>query len=577
MGCCAIPQREVLRLRCAITKEGSIPLTVYILTFDVGTSSTKTALWSGSGQLVAEASYAYAVYRPDPLRAEMDPEDWWRAIATTARQVLAQSGVTADQVVGIGVDGISWTLVPVDQAVRPLFPALTWLDRRAIEESDALAGLPDAQRLVRLDANPLDPAYITPKLVWLKKNHPDIFEHTFKFLTSTGFIVARLTGEWTCDWTQAYGFHCFDMERACWDAWAADQIGVPLDRLPELVAPYQVVGPLTAAAAEATGLRAGTTVIAGGLDAAFGALGSGVTRPGQTNEQGGQAGGMGISMDHVVVEPRLIFSHHVLPGQYLLQAGTVGGGSLGWFRDVLGDEEIRQAAAVGCSPFELFTHQVLATPPGAHGVLFLPYMAGERTPLWNNQARGVFFGLSYATGRGDLLRAIMEGCAFAVYDNLRIAEEKGAHVTEWLGSGGATQSSAWCQIKADISNRPFVVARLADGREGGHSLGLFALTACAAGLDDQPGHLVERLLVQRQEYMPSPAHHAMYEDLFGVYLKLSRKLLEDFRSLDHVVKRHSLYQEFKNLISPFPSGFKGGQAPFTHPPAPRPQGRGKEF
>lgn len=166
-------------------------------------------------------------------------------------------------------------------------------------------------------------------------------------------------------------------------------------------------------------------------------------------------------------------------------------------------------------------------------------MAGERTPLWNSSARGVFFGLSYATTRGDLLRAIMEGCAFAVYDNIQIARDKGAAITEYLGSGGAAQSVVWCQIKADVYGAPFIVARRADGGEGGHSLGLYALAASAVGMWDDAGTCVERLLPQRQVFEPSPEHHALYQELFQVYRSVSRKLLDDFDELAGVMRRHA--------------------------------------
>ena len=492
----------------------------YILTVDVGTSSTKTALWDETGQLVAAASSPYPLHRPDPLWAEIDATVWWQAVCATIRQVMTSGGVSPRDVAGIGVDGVGWTLLPVDQDCNPLYPALIWLDRRAEQETTWLKALPEAGQLVDLVANPLDSAYITPKLLWLKTHHPAIFDATYRFLAASGFITARLTGELTCDYTQAYGYHFFDIRGERWEPWAADRVGVPLDKMPRLCPCTEIVGRLTGAAASDTGLVAGIPVIAGCLDAASGALGAGVTRLEQTNEQGGQAGGMAVSLDHVVVEPQLIFSHHVLPGQYLLQAGTVGGGSLGWFRDVAGQDS-----------FEALSVQAGQAPPGAGGVIFIPYMAGERTPLWNSSARGVFFGLSYTTTRADLLRAIMEGCAFAVYDNQRIAEEKGVSVTEHLGSGGATQSAVWCQIKADVYGKPFVVARRADGSEGGHSLGLYALTACAVGLWEDVGACVESLLPNRQVFDPDPQDHALYRALFEVYRSVSRKLLTDF---DHL-------------------------------------------
>jgi xylulokinase len=326
------------------------------------------------------------------------------------------------------------------------------------------------------------------------------------------------------------------MARERLDAHIAEQIGIPLEKMPPLFHCTTIAGQITPQAAVETGLAAGTPVIVGCLDAASGALGAGVTRLQQTNEQGGQAGGMAVSLDHIVVEPDLIFSHHVMPGQYLLQGGTTGGGSLGWFRDVLAQADPTAAKVT----FEELSRIVMHTPAGAHGVIFIPYMAGERTPLWNSNVRGVFFGLSYDSTRDDLLRAIMEGCAFAVYDNLRITEEHGVVVTECLGSGGATRSEVWCQIKADIYNKPFTVARLADGGEGGHSLGLFALAAYAVKLTDQVGTCVEQLLSNRRTFEPSPERHAMYEDLFQVYHRVSRRMLEDFDELAAISKKYGL-------------------------------------
>ncbi len=513
----------------------------YLIAVDVGTSSTKTALRDADGRLLAEASADYRVQRPYPAWAEMDVEDWWQATCATVRQVISQSGVNPQAVRGIGVDGVSWTLIPVDHQLRPLSPALIWLDRRAEAEAEWLRAQPEANAWVNLSANPLDAAYVTPKLLWLRKHHPQIFAKAHTFLNSTGFIVARLCGALTCDYTQAYAYHFFDIRHDCWDTQAANQLGIPLEKMPQLVPPLTVVGQVTASAAAELGLPAGIPVIAGGLDAAVGALGAGVVRLGQTVDQGGQAGGMLLSVDRVIVEPLLIFSHHVLPGQYLLQSGTVGGGTLGWFRDVLGPAAWDVPARAGDNPFDQMSAEAAAAPPGAHGLIFLPYMAGERTPLWDSAARGVFFGLSYKTTRGDLLRAVMEGCAFAVYHGLTVAEARGVSVGEWLGDGGAARSATWCQIKADVTGKPFVVARQADGSEGGHTLGLFAMTAQAVGLCPvaELPDFVERLLPTRRVYEPSPARHAMYQELFGVYRELSGKLKSDFAALSNLALKYS--------------------------------------
>ena len=509
-----------------------------ILTVDVGTSSTKTAVFNQNGHVLAEASAAYPLHRPSPLVAEIDADVWWQAICKTIRQVMTEARIQPADIAGIGMDAVGWTLIPVDEFINPLAPAAIWLDRRAVAETEWLNSLPEAKRLINLNANPIDAAYITPKLLWLKQNRPDIFEVAHQFLDATGFITARFTNEFICDYTQAYGYHFFDIRNERWDAEAADLMGIPLEKMPRLCPPTEIVGMTTVQAANDTGLRPGIPVIAGCLDAVVGALGSGVTKPGQTNEQGGQAGGVGISLDRVVVEPRLIFSHHVVPNQYILAAGTVGGGSLGWFRDQFGQMETAVSPLINQNPFELFSLQANQSKPGANGLIFLPYMAGERTPLWSSVARGVFFGLSYSTTRADMLRAIMEGCAFAVYDNLQIAEEHGVTVSEYLGSGGATQSAVWCQIKADVYGAPFVVTQREDGGEGGHSLGLFALTAFAVGLTDDIGACVDSLLPERRLYKPSTANHSLYQDLSQVYRSVSRKLMDDFADLDKIQKKY---------------------------------------
>jgi xylulokinase len=486
--------------------------TATILTIDNGTSSTKAALWTLDGAVLAETSVAYTLQRPQPTWAEIDAGLWWRAACQACRDLLAQSGAPAGSVRAVAVDGISWTLLAVDQALRPLAPALIWLDRRAEQEAQELQASPLAQRLVQLSANPLDPAYITPKLLWLQRRQPAIFEQAAYFLTASGFLSARLCGQPSCDLTQAYGYHFYAMKKAAWDAEAARALGIPLEKLPPLRACSEIIGQVTRAAAAETGLAEGTPVLAGCLDAASGALGAGLTRLGQANEQGGQAGGMAISLDRVVVEPRLIFSPHVLAGQYLLQGGTVGGGSLGWLRDILGES----------LSFEQLSAEAAQAEPGAGGVIFLPYMAGERTPLWNSRVRGMFAGLSYSTSRRDLARAVMEGCALAVYHNIQVAAESGAVVDEYLGSGGATRSAVWCQIKADLYGKPFVLARRAGGGEGGHLLGLFALGMQAIGACDSAGGLVEQLLPERVVYEPDPGRHARYQEIFKEYMRLSQ-------------------------------------------------------
>jgi xylulokinase len=506
----------------------------FYIGIDVGTSSTKTGLWRADGTLIAEATAAYPLHRPQPTWAEMDPRDWWKAVCTTVRAVLAQSSVGASDIAAVAVDAIGWSLVPVDAHGAPLCMSPIWLDRRADAQAAQLRNHPDAETLVNLVANPLDAAYLTPKLLWLREQQPDIYAQTHRFLEATGYIVHQLCGVFTCDYTQAYGYHCFDIRRERWDENALTLLELPPDKFPTLHSSCSIVGEITRAAAGATGLRAGTPIIAGALDAAVGAFGSGVARVGQCSDQGGTAFGLSLCVDQVIVEPRLIFSHHVVPGTYIFQGGTVGGGVLRWFRDTLGQSEVQAAALLDDDAYALMSREAAQAAVGAGGLIFLPYMAGERSPLWNSDARGVFAGLTFNTSRAQIIRALMEGCAYAVYHNVKVMEVHGVQVAEWIGIGGAVKSDVWCQIKADLTGRPFVIAQRADGMAGDNTLGLAVMAMYATGQCSDLAAQIEALLPQRRVYEPDAARHAVYQEAFAVYLDLVERLLPAFQDLSKV-------------------------------------------
>lgn len=510
----------------------------YFLGIDVGTSSLKTGLWREDGQLAAHASQPYPTIRHAAEWAEQDPLDWWRALRDTVQRVLAASGVDASAIAGIGIDSTGWTFVPVDKAGEPLFAALTWQDRRATEQAAALRDHPQADWMVQLAANPLDEAYATAKIQWLRAHHPDIYRETDQFLISSGFLIRKLTDRNSCDYSQAYALHCFDVRRGVWNEQAADYLAIDLAKLPPLFASCAVVGEVTTTAAAELGLVAGIPVIAGGLDAAVGAFGNGVTRAGATADQGGTAFGLSIAVNQVIVEPRLIFSPHVVPGLYLLQGGTVGGGTFEWFRSQLGQPEQLAADLVGGDAYSIMTAEAERSPVGANGVLFLPYMSGERSPIWDSAARGVFLGLNYSTRRSDLIRALMEGCVFAVYHNMQVAREAGAEVQEWIGIGGAANSPSWCQLKADITGRPFTVNRRATGELGDNTLGLAVMSGYGSGHYSDLAATIEQFLPQRHTYQPDPERHAAYAELFSIFLQTYAGLRPAFAALAAFSKQH---------------------------------------
>ena len=303
---------------------------------DIGTSACKAAVFDEDGTVLAQSSRTYPVSYPGSGWAEQDPDDWWEAAQAALRDALRQGGADPEKICGVGVDGQSWSAVPVDEGGNALAPTPIWMDTRAREICSRVEREIGGERIFRVAGNSFLPSYATPKMLWFQAERPAIFARTYKFLQSNSYIVLKLTGVMSQDVSQGYGIHFFDMEKLSYDGALAAELGLAADLVPPLYACDSVVGTVTEEAAARTGLKAGTPVVAGGLDAACGALGAGVYRPGQTQEQGGQAGGMSICTDRALAHEKLILSPHVVPGMWLLQGGTVGGGgALKWFRQEL--------------------------------------------------------------------------------------------------------------------------------------------------------------------------------------------------------------------------------------------------
>lgn len=387
----------------------------FLLGVDLGTSGCKLTLFDFEGQVIISTTGKYHTFYPTPGFAEQDANEWWNVICREIQILVNNSAVNPQEIAAIGLDGTSWTCLPVDKTGSPLRNAMLWLDRRSEHQAHWLREIFDEAALISISGNPVDSAYITPKILWIKENEPEIYRQTFKFLQSNAFIGFKLTGEFSQDYSQGYGFHFFDVAQGCWNEALAEKMGISLELMSPLFHCHDVIGTVTKRAAEETGLMIGIPVVAGGLDAACCSLGAGVINPGQTQEQGGQAGGMSIQLDHPLIHPKLILGYHVLPNQWLLQGGSVGGGeTLKWFNEQLGGYEQQLALKTNRNSFEMMSDEAETVRPGSDGLIFLPYMAGERSPIWKSKARGVFFGLSYDKTRAHLIRAMMEGVGFII-------------------------------------------------------------------------------------------------------------------------------------------------------------------
>jgi xylulokinase len=286
----------------------------YLLGIDIGTSACKAAVFDTDGNVKASGTGDYPVFYPHQGWAEQNPEDWYRGVCAALKKIWDSGAVRPEEIAGIGIDGQGWSAIALDREGKCLANTPIWMDTRAQEICDRLNSRIGEERIFNLAGNPLQPSYTTPKVLWYREMLPEVFEKTEKILHANGYIGYRLTGAITEDICDAYGWHCFNMRTGKWDTDMAKEMGIPVNFLPEILNCDQVIGTVTAAAAKETGLPEGIPVVAGGLDAACGTLGAGVIHQGETQEQGGQAGGMSICLKDYKADPRLILSFHVVPG-----------------------------------------------------------------------------------------------------------------------------------------------------------------------------------------------------------------------------------------------------------------------
>lgn len=482
-----------------------------LLGIDIGTSACKVAVFDEAGKVLAQANQPYKVYYPNPGWAEQDADEWYSAICLAIKDVLGTSGVSADDICAIGIDGQGWSAIPVDKDGKALDRTPIWMDTRARDICERVKAEIGEDAIFDVAGNDFLPSYTTPKMIWFKETKPEIFNKTYKFLQSNSYVAYKLTGVMSQDLSQGYGIHFFNMTTLAYDENLAKAMGLTKDLVPELYKCDDVVGKVTAEAAKITGLKAGTPVVAGGLDAACGTLGAGVYKPGQTQEQGGQAGGMSICTDKMLAHKKLIMGAHVVPGMYLLQGGTVGGGgTLKWFRQELGRD----------MSFDELTKEAEAVAPGSDGVTFLPYMAGERSPIWNPDAKGVYYGLGFDKTRGHLIRATLEGVAYSLEHNLRVAGETGIDIGVLNAMGGSSNSLLWTQIKADVTGRTIQVPT----SDTATTLGAALLAGVGCGLYKGYDEAVSKTIVITRTHEPDMEKHELYKKSMELYLKLYENL-----------------------------------------------------
>ena len=435
--------------------------------------------------------------------------------------MLKKADVRPEEIAGVGIDGQSWSAIAIDKDGKVLTNTPIWMDTRAQSICDRLNEDIGADEIFRVAGNSLQPSYTTAKILWYKENLPEVYRKTHKILQSNSYIAFKLTGQISQDLSQGYGLHCFDMRTGQWDEEMCKKLGIPREFLPEIVPSDQIIGTVTKKAAEESGLAEGTPVAAGGLDAACGTLGAGVIHAGETQEQGGQAGGMSICMEQYQADPRLILGFHVIPGKWLLQGGTTGGGGvMRWFEREFADYERLMKEQTGVSSLDQLNEIAEKVDPGCDGLVFLPYMAGERSPIWDPHAKGVFYGLDFSKTKGHMVRACMEGVAFSLRHNLETAEKAGAEADILRAMGGSANSLLWTQIKSDITGKAMAVP----ASDTATTLGAALLAGVGTGFYKDYEEAVSQTVKVTRTHQPDPEKKAVYDKNYETYLELYRSL-----------------------------------------------------
>jgi len=495
---------------------------MYLIGTDIGTQGTKSVIVDEQGKVTAEAFSGYDVITPKPNWAEQWPDVWVKAVFKTVKEVIEKSGVSKNKIAGIALSGLyGGSGIPVDRNINPLRPCLIWMDRRAVEETEWVKQNVSKEKLFKITGNYVDSYFGFPKIMWIRNNEPEIWKKIYKFITPKDYVIYQMTGEIVIDYSSAGNLGgVFDINRLSWSEEMCNILGIPIDFLPEkIVKSSEIVGKVTKEASELCGLPEGTPVIAGGIDAPVAQLSAGAIEEKEHVAMVGTSTCWGtvhkgeILPEGLVNYPFVVYDTERI---YTFGGSATTGALAKWFKEEFGESESVVGKRTGISPYQLFDKEVANIPPGSDGIIALPYFMGERSPIWNPKARGVIFGVTLFHKRAHIYRALMEGGAYALRNNIEEGLKSGLELNDecWI-VGGVSKSSVWVKIFADVTG--FKMRQVSSLVEA--PFGDAFLAGLGTGIIEKPEKIKEWVKF-KEPVLPNKENKIIYDKYFEIYKEL---------------------------------------------------------
>lgn len=502
----------------------------YILGVDIGTSGTKTVLFTEDGTPVSSATYEYPLYTPRNGYAEQDPLDWWNAVVNGIKQVISESGIVASEIKGVGLSGQMHGLVMLDGDNKVIRRSIIWCDQRTAREVIEITEKVGHERLIEITANPAITGFTAAKIMWVKNNEPENYEKCRHILLPKDYIRFMLTGEYATEVSDASGMQLLDIPGRCWSDEVLGKLGIDKSLLAKVYESPEITGKITKKAAELTGLCEGTIVVGGAGDNAAAAVGTGVVEDGKAFTTIGSSGVVFAHTSNISIDKRgrvHTFCCAVPDCWHVMGVTQSAGLSLKWFRDNLCWSEMETALNMGVDPYYLTDKAAMEVPIGANRLIYLPYLNGERTPHLDPNCRGAFIGLSTMHKKRDMIRAVMEGVSYSLRDCIEVMREMEINVTDMMACGGGGSSPLWRQMLADLYACP---VKTTQNKEG-PALGVALLAAVGAGIYSSVPEACKAVIISDKVQNPIEDNIAQYEKVYKIYKNLYSSLKLSFDEL----------------------------------------------